>query len=53
MFPNEVVIPLPDISAFTERFNSPKYNGLLMPLAGSNTTRGAESQQWPMLAAWC
>ncbi len=53
MFPNEVVIPLPDISAFTERFNSPKYNGLLMPLAGSNMTRGAESQQWPMLVAWC
>lgn len=53
MFPNEVVIPLPDINAFNERINSPEYKGLLMPLAGSNTTRGAESQQWPMLAAWC
>lgn len=53
MFPTEVVIPLPDINAFNKLINSPEYNGLLMPLAGSNMTRGAESQQWPMLAAWC
>ncbi len=53
MFPNQVDIPLPDIDAFTERIKSSEYNGLLMPLAGSNMTRGSESQQWPMLVAWC
>lgn len=53
MFPTEVVIPLPDINAFNELINSPEYNGLLVPLTGSNMKRGAESQQWPMLAAWC
>ena len=53
LFPNQTDMPVPDIDAFTERINSPKYNGLLMPLVGSNMTRGAESQQWPMLAAWC
>ena len=40
-------------NSFNARINSPEYNGLLMPLAGSNMTRGAESQQWPMLVAWC
>ena len=52
MFPKELDIPLPDINAFTARFNRPEYKGLLTPLAGSDMTRGAESQQWPMLAAW-
>ena len=53
MFPKELDIPLPDINAFTARFNRPEYKGLLTPLAGSDMTRGAESQQWPMLVAWC
>ena len=53
MFPKELDTSQPNPKEFTERINSPEYNGLLMPLAGSNTTRGAESQQWPMLVAWC
>ena len=53
MFPREMNLPFPDINVFNELINSPEYNGLLMPLAGSNMTRGAESQQWPMLVAWC
>lgn len=53
MFPKEIDIPLLEAKAFNARINSPKYNGLLMPLAGSNMIRGAESQQWPMLVAWC
>ena len=53
MFPKEIDIPLLEAKAFNARINSPEYNGLLMPLAGSNMTRGAESQQWPILVAWC
>ena len=53
MFPKELDTSQPNPKEFTERINSPEYNGLLMPLPGSNMTRRAESQQWPMLAAWC
>ncbi|MBR4380532.1 MAG: hypothetical protein IKP48_04670 [Bacteroidaceae bacterium] len=53
MFPKEMNLPMPDVNVLNERINSPDYQDLLMPLAGSYMTRGAESQQWPMLVAWC
>ena len=53
MFPKEMNLPMPDVNVLNERINSPDYQDLLMPLAGSYMTRGAEDQQWPMLVAWC
>ena len=53
MFPREMNLPLPDINVFNERINSPGFPNMLMPLVGSPTTHGGESQQWPMLVAWC
>jgi hypothetical protein len=52
MYPKDLDIPIPDINVLNERINSPEYQGLLMPLAGSHMTRGTE-QQWPMLVSLC
>ena len=53
LYPLEMNLPMPpDMDAFNRRVNSPEFQGLLMPLTGSDMSRGEESHPWPMLEAW-